>query len=129
MILLADDDRAARTLTAGALAPLGQELRVADTGQAAIEALETDPAIRLLLLDWNMPRGHGRDVLGYVRRDERLRAMPVIVVTTSEAERDRTEAERLGVEGYVHKSPDFDAFERKLLAAVSPCLEGASAGR
>jgi CheY-like chemotaxis protein len=58
---------------------------------------------RLVLLDLNMPRMNGIEFLREVRADPELRAIPVVVLTTSDDERDRVEAYNLNVAGYILK--------------------------
>lgn len=69
------------------------------------------PRPDLILLDLNMPRKDGRQVLREIDADPGLRAIPVIVLTTSGAPRDVQEAYDLGANGYVPKPPSFVEFE------------------
>ena len=70
------------------------------------------PRPDLVLLDLNMPRMGGREVLEHVVQDERLRDIPVVVLTTSNAERDVTAAYQLRCSSYIVKPVDFDQFVR-----------------
>jgi two-component system response regulator len=70
------------------------------------------PAPDLVLLDLNMPRKGGREVLAEIAADEALKHLPVIVLTTSAAERDVHEMYRLRCSGYIVKPVDFDQFAR-----------------
>jgi CheY-like chemotaxis protein len=86
---------------------------VASDGVAALELLRSDkvPADRrLVLLDLNMPRMNGIELLRELRADPRLRATPVVVLTTSNDERDKVEAYQLNVAGYLLKPVTFGAF-------------------
>ena len=65
---------------------------------------------RLLLLDLKMPRMDGIEVLRTLKADERTRAIPVVVMTSSNEERDVVESYRLGVNSYIVKPIDFAAF-------------------
>ena len=65
---------------------------------------------RLILLDLNMPRMNGLEFLRAVREDPELRALTVVVLTTSDDERDRIEAYNLNVAGYILKPVTFTAF-------------------
>ena len=67
-------------------------------------------APRLLLLDLKMPRMDGIEVLRTLKADERMRAIPVVVMTSSNEERDVVESYRLGVNSYIVKPIDFAAF-------------------
>lgn len=69
------------------------------------QKLETFPAILpdLVLLDLNMPRKSGREVLSDIRSHEKLRHIPVVVLTTSEAEQDILKSYQIGANAYVTK--------------------------
>ena len=64
----------------------------------------------LILLDWNLPRKDGPEVLIEIRADERLRRIPVIVLTTSQAQEDILRAYDLSANCYITKPVDFDRF-------------------
>ena len=67
---------------------------------------------RLLLLDIKMPLVDGFEVLRQVRADERLAAMPVVIMTSSSEERDIVQGYHLGVNSYVSKPVDFAGFQQ-----------------
>ena len=64
----------------------------------------------LILLDLNLPRMDGREVLAAVKADETLRSIPVVVLTTSEAEEDILRSYELHANAYVTKPVDFERF-------------------
>jgi CheY-like chemotaxis protein len=64
----------------------------------------------LVLLDLNLPRKDGREVLEEVKTDEVLRTIPIVVLTTSEAEEDVLRSYQLHANAYVTKPVDFDRF-------------------
>ena len=66
----------------------------------------------LILLDWNLPRKDGREVLGEIKADERLQRIPVIVLTTSQSEEDILKAYNLRANCYITKPLDFQQFVR-----------------
>ena len=68
------------------------------------------PRPDLVLLDLNLPRKDGREVLAEVKADPALRAIPVVVLTTSEAEEDILRSYDLHANAYVTKPVDFDRF-------------------
>ncbi len=68
------------------------------------------PLPDLVLLDLNMPRKDGREVLAEIKEDPRLRVIPVVVLTTSEAERDLVRSYDLHANAYVVKPIDLDRF-------------------
>lgn len=68
------------------------------------------PTPDLILLDLNLPRMDGREVLAEVKGDEAMRRIPVVILTTSEAEEDVLRSYHLHANAYVTKPVDFDAF-------------------
>ena len=64
----------------------------------------------LVLLDLNMPRKDGREVLKEVRGDERLKRIPIIILTTSDAEKDVLTAYGLNANAYIKKPVDMEQF-------------------
>lgn len=66
----------------------------------------------LILLDLNLPRMDGREVLAEIKADERLRQIPVVILTTSEAEEDILRSYHLHANCYISKPVDFDKFVR-----------------
>jgi CheY-like chemotaxis protein len=91
-------------------------LHVVKDGVEALEFLrregqyEDAPRPGLILLDLNLPRKDGREVLGEVKNDPELRSIPVVVLTTSEAEEDILRSYSLYANAYVTKPVDFDRF-------------------
>lgn len=88
-------------------------LFLARDGVEALELLRGDRVPldrRVVLLDLNMPRLDGFGFLREMRADLLLQKTPVVVLTTSNDERDRTEAYRQNVAGYLLKSVDFSGF-------------------
>jgi two-component system, chemotaxis family, response regulator Rcp1 len=70
----------------------------------------TAPRPDLVLLDLNMPRKDGREVLAEIKEDPELRLMPIVVLTTSEAERDLVKTYDLHANAYIVKPIDLDRF-------------------
>jgi CheY-like chemotaxis protein len=114
-ILLVDDDEVDVMTVRRAFAKnnIANKLFVATDGIAALELLRSEsiPAERrLVLLDLNMPRMNGIELLREIRRDPALQTLTVIVLTTSNEDRDRVEAYQLNVAGYMLKPVTFHAF-------------------
>ena len=124
-ILLVDDDEVdvmnvRRALQRNQERGLAATLHVAGDGVEALELLRAGaiPARRrLVLLDLNMPRMNGLELLRALRADPELAALPVVVLTTSDDERDKMEAYGLNVAGYLVKPVDF-ASTVDLMAAL-----------
>jgi CheY-like chemotaxis protein len=97
-------------------------LYVAHNGVEALELLRAEgpdampKERRLILLDLNMPRMNGLEFLRELRNDPELRAATVIVLTTSDDERDKVEAFNLNVAGYIVKPVTFVAFVEAMAA-------------
>ncbi len=71
---------------------------------------------RLILLDLNMPKMNGLEFLHEIRQDEELKRTPVIVLTTSDEDKDRIEAYNLNVAGYILKPVTFANFAEVMVA-------------
>ena len=72
------------------------------------------PAPDLILLDLNMPRMDGREVLAEVARDERLKHLPIVVMTSSEAEKDVLTSYQLHCRSYIIKPLNFENFAKAI---------------
>lgn len=122
-ILLIEDNPDDVDLTIRALRKnnLLNEIVVARDGAEALELLlgtEEVPPIRLpelVLLDLNMPKINGLEVLQRIRANERTRLLPVVVMTTSDEEKDRVESYRLGANSYVAKPVEFAEFSKAVM--------------
>lgn len=75
----------------------------------AVEALEYN-CPDLVILDLNLPKKPGRAVLEQIRRSEKCRVVPVIVLSSSDAEADKADAARLGVSRYIRKPSRLEEF-------------------
>ena len=95
-------------------------LFVASNGIEALEMLRNDRTMprerRLVLLDLNMPKMGGIEFLRELRSDEKIRGTPVVVLTTSNEERDRVEAYNLNVAGYIVKPVTLTNFIETMAA-------------
>jgi len=117
-ILLVEDSPGDIRLTREALMTLNVEnrLNVVSDGEQAIEFLRRRgrhadaPIPKLILLDLNLPRMSGREVLAEVKSDASLRLIPIVVLTTSDAEGDVQECYRLHANSYVTKPVDSSTF-------------------
>ncbi len=117
-ILLVEDNPGDARLTVEALkeGKVHANLRLARDGVEAMAVLRQEGpyagALRpdLILLDLNLPKKDGREVLAEIRADPRLRRIPVVVLTTSEAEQDILRAYDLHANCYITKPVDLDRF-------------------
>ena len=118
-ILLVEDNERDAELTMRALKKggLANKLLWVKDGQQALDYLfrrgefsdRDDVVPRMVLLDLKMPRVDGIDVLRAVKADERTKRIPVIVMTSSQEEKDVAQTYDLGVNSYVVKPVDFSA--------------------
>jgi CheY-like chemotaxis protein len=116
-ILLVEDDAADVLMTREALAEgkVANRLDVVSDGIEAMEYLRSAgtaerPRPDLVLLDLNLPRKGGLEVLADVKGDPELRRTPVVVLTTSDAERDIVASYDLHANAYITKPVDFEQF-------------------
>ncbi|MEV6874462.1 response regulator [Amycolatopsis sp. NPDC051128] len=117
-ILLVEDDPGDVLMTREAFEhhKIRNALYVASDGVEALEFLNREgrfgaaPRPGLILLDLNLPRKDGREVLGEIKQDPRLRSIPVVVLTTSEADEDILRSYDLHANAYVTKPVDFERF-------------------
>jgi two-component system, chemotaxis family, response regulator Rcp1 len=117
-ILLVEDNPADVRLTEEALkeSKIRNRLFVAEDGVEAIRFLRREgdkadmPRPDLILLDLNLPRKDGREVLSEIKEDSDLRRIPVVVLTTSQDEQDILKSYNLHANCYVSKPVDLDQF-------------------
>lgn len=117
-VLLVEDDPGDVLMTKEAFDEhkVGNRLHVVSDGVEALQFLRREgeyveaPQPHLILLDLNLPRKDGREVLEEVKRDEALAHIPIVVLTTSEAEEDILRSYRLHANAYVAKPVDFEQF-------------------
>ncbi|GAA0407149.1 two-component system response regulator [Acrocarpospora corrugata] len=119
-VLLVEDDPGDVLLTQEAFEhnKVRNKLHVVNDGEQALAFLRREgnytdvPRPDLVLLDLNLPRKDGREVLEEIKDDPELRSIPVVVLTTSEAEEDILRSYRLHANAYVSKPVDFEQFIR-----------------
>src|SRR5438034_679750 len=112
-ILLVEDNPSDAELTQRALrkSELGARVAVARDGAEALEYLFSNrPKPKVIFLDLKLPKIDGIEVLRRVRADDRLRSVPVVVLTSSQEERDISQCYKLGVNSYIVKPVEFDEF-------------------
>jgi CheY-like chemotaxis protein len=69
------------------------------------------PLPSVILLDWNMPLMSGSDFLAWLRKQDKLKRLPVVVLTSSNSERDMNEAAELGANGFITKPRTLESFQ------------------
>lgn len=121
IILLAEDnpDDVKLTLRALKKSNILNEVVIAEDGVEALDYLfgtgkfagrDTSIKPQLILLDLKMPRLDGIEALHRIRADERTALLPIVILTTSNEDRDRIESYKLGANSYIRKPVDFNQF-------------------
>jgi DNA-binding response OmpR family regulator len=118
IILLVEDNPDDEELTLRALKKnnISNEVVVVRDGVAALDYLFGGPGVdagvlpQLVLLDIKLPKVDGLEVLRRIRRDDRTKLLPIVILTSSKEERDIIEGYELGANSYVRKPVDFNAF-------------------
>ena len=119
-ILLVEDNPSDVLLTQIAMkqCKVPSSLHVAEDGEDALAFLRREgshgaaPRPDIILLDLNLPRMDGRELLAIIKRDEQLRTIPVMVLTTSDAESDVVQSYSLHANAYITKPVDMNQFVR-----------------
>jgi two-component system response regulator len=143
VILLVEDNPDDEALTLRALKKnnIPNQVVVARDGVEALDYLfgtgaytgrDTRHQPQIVLLDLKLPRLDGLEVLRQMRADARTRLQPVVILTTSNEERDVTSSYRLGANSYIRKPVDFDQFMEAvrnlgrywLVLNISPSRQG-----
>jgi chemotaxis family two-component system response regulator Rcp1 len=123
VILLVEDDLADQKLIKLSLKnqKLANEVHTVQTGEEGMDFLyyrgkynSGTPQPDLILLDLNMPGMGGKEFLRRIKEDETLRHIPVIILTTSEAEKDIIDSYKLQASGYVHKPVTLEEFKEAM---------------
>jgi CheY-like chemotaxis protein len=117
-ILLVEDSPSDTDLTIEALreAKIRNHLNIAEDGVQALQFLRRQgkhagaPRPDLIMLDLNLPRKDGREVLAEIKADDSLKTIPVVVLTTSRAEQDVLKAYQQHANCYITKPVDFEKF-------------------
>ena len=115
-VIIIDDNPGDIALTQEAFAENGMpaDFTVAMSGDEALELLAgvgEEPRLPdLILLDLNLPRINGLEILAFVRRHPRLTSVPTVILTTSNRAQDREQSRKLGVTDYLVKPAIFSEF-------------------
>jgi two-component system, chemotaxis family, chemotaxis protein CheY len=123
-VLIVDDSSAVRAYVRAALEgdpALDAEVSEAESGFEALRLLPRHN-FDLLILDINMPNIHGLELISMLRRSDRYRSTPVLVISSEASERDKQRALELGADAFLAKPFDADA----LLAEVARLLQRGS---
>ena len=123
VILLVEDDIADQKLIKASIRneKIANELYCVQTGEEGMDFLyhrgnysSGTPRPDLILLDLNMPGMGGKEFLRLVKEEESLKQIPVVILTTSEAENDIIDSYKLQASGYVHKPVTIEEFKKAM---------------
>ena len=117
-LLLVDDDPVARALARSVLEKNGFRISEAVDGAAALERLESSPDFALMVLDVEMPRLSGREVLARVRKSVHTAALPVLVLTGSTGDEIEAQLMEEGADDYIRKPLEPARFVARVKAAL-----------
>ena len=117
-ILLVEDSPSDTEITIEALreAKVRNHLNIVEDGVQAMQFLRRQglysetPRPDMIMLDLNLPRKDGREVLADIKGDDQLKTIPIVVMTTSRAEQDVLRAYELSANCYINKPVDFNQF-------------------
>jgi len=123
VILMVEDDLADQKLIKISLRSekIANDIYTVQTGEEGLDFLyhsgnysDGTPQPDLILLDLNMPGMGGKEFLRRIKEDERLKQIPVVILTTSEAEKDIIDSYKLQASGYVHKPVTLEEFRNAM---------------
>ena len=121
-ILFIEDDTIETMKLNRTIAKLGEKHTIiqANNGEEALRILKEDQRLPdIILLDLNMPRMNGIEFLQILKKDEILKYLPTIILTTSENRTDLLECYRIGIAGYVIKPLKYEDYEEKIKKVIA----------
>lgn len=119
-LLVADDSRLIRGIIDKTVTSMGFKAIQVENGKDALDLLNINcEDINMVLLDWNMPFLNGIDVLRSMRDDDRLKHIPVLMISTESEDERINEAMTVGAQGYLTKPFTSD----KLIDAINTVLD------
>ncbi|TVZ55864.1 CheY-like chemotaxis protein [Lutibacter sp. Hel_I_33_5] len=117
-VLLVEDDEVEKMKFQRAVSSLSMNLKVTtnSNGEEALEYLknEENSLPDIILLDLNMPRVHGTEFLATLKKDEDLRYIPVVILTTSNHKKDIKSCYKNGIAGYIIKPLRYEDYVSKI---------------
>ena len=119
-VLLVEDNEADIILTSEVLSSAGidQSLKVARDGAEAIQIITREGRFvneqipDLVLLDINLPKINGKEVLSFIKKNDAYKSIPVIMYTSSDLEKDIIDCYDAGADLYLNKSHSMDSYEK-----------------
>ena len=103
-VIIADDSQVMRNIIQNAIKPMGLEVIHAGNGHEVIEQLELQGNdIGVIFMDWNMPGMNGIDCLKSLKKNEKYKDIPVLMISTEAEEEKVSMAKEAGAKGYLSK--------------------------
>jgi two-component system chemotaxis response regulator CheY len=123
-VLVVDDSAAIRKILQRVLRQTGMAIHTIHEAGDGLEALKLlgTQKVDLILSDINMPKMDGLQMLAALKASDRLRHIPVVMITTEGGETKVAEAVKLGAAGYVRKPFTADQIKEKLAGIIEPAL-------
>lgn len=126
-VLVVDDFASMRRVIAAVLKECGvTRISEAENGRAALQVLQSDKSVGIVMSDWNMPVMDGLSLLRSIKTDPELKAIPVVMLTAEGMKENVIEAAQAGATGYIVK-PFSPATVQKVLDKLFPMPQAASA--
>jgi two-component system chemotaxis response regulator CheY len=113
-VLVVDDSKSIRQIQRRYLSEMGYEVVEATNGKEALEVLEANPDVELVLLDWHMPVMNGYEFLKTMRANNKWNHIKVMMVTTENQEKSVIDAIMAGANEYLMKPIDQEMLENKI---------------
>lgn len=121
--LIVDDSRAARSLVRRVIEPLGFEVTEAGHGQEALDRINPEEPVDLMLVDWNMPVMDGLEFVREIRSKREYAAVSILMVSSESDPKLMARALMVGADDYLVKPLDADMMREKL--EIIGVLDGA----
>ncbi len=114
-ILFVEDSPTMRRIIANSLQKLGVAVAVdAENGVDALEKIQSQE-FDMVLTDWNMPEMNGKELVEHIRKMDKYKNLPILMITTRGMEEDVMTAIKTGVNGYIVKPFTPDILKKKML--------------
>lgn len=115
-VMLVDDSEVIKKIVRSAVAPLGIELIEASDGAEALGIIKKSyENINLILMDWNMPKMNGFELLSTLKANKQYQSIPVIMVTTESGKGNIVKAMQAGAKNYILKPFETEELVKKIM--------------
>lgn len=123
-ILLIEDDEIERMKFQRVASKLGNHnIILAENGEVALETLDQIESPNLIVLDLNMPKVNGLEFLQVLKSNQKLKYIPILVMSSSNNRQDIKKCFEIGVSGYMIKPLRYEDYQRKISSLISYWIE------